>query len=180
MKNKKVARTLTAIVLTAAMAAPITASATLGPEGGTVSGEDVSQEQRATTSVELDAEAMYIVTIPATISLRETAEGSAIYQGNNVIKANSVHLNEGQRLKVTLQSNFKLRAGQNELTYIAAKKDSFESTIENNGVVGYFAATAGDAADEELPIYFKTTTELTYAGTYTDTVTFSFEQVPNE
>ena len=90
----------------------------------------------------------------------------------------------GQKAVVTKAkksiAGFKLRAGQNELTYIAAKKDSFESTIENNGVVGYFAATAGDAADEELPIYFKTTTELTYAGTYTDTVTFSFEEVSIE
>ena len=178
MKNKKVARTLTAIALTAAMAAPITASAAgTIPADGTVKGEDVSKEQTATTSVVLDAQAMYIVTIPATIELKEV-DGSAIYSGSGEITANSVHLNEGKKLEVTLQSDFQLDAQNNALAYEAATDANFDQKIQTGGVVGHFVASTGAAADVPLSIYFKTTQALTYAGTYKDTVTFSFKEVP--
>ena len=179
MKNKKFVRTLTAIALTAAMAAPITASAATIESGSqqTVSGPSVSSPQTADTKLNLNATAMYIVTIPATIELKEV-DGSAIYQGNDKITADHVHLDEGKKLEVKLQSNFVLRAeGDDTLTYIAAKDDSFDPTIDNNGVVGYFEANTGAKPDEALPIYFKTTQELKFAGVYSDTVTFTFSEV---
>ena len=180
MKNKKFVRTLTAIALTAAMAAPITASAAGTIESGsqqTVSGAGVSSTQTAETKVNLNAEAMYIVTIPATINLQQVGD-TAIYQGNDKVTADHVHLEEGKKLEVTLGSDFELRAeGGDTLTYIAAKNDSFDPKIENNGVVGYFEANTGATPDTALEIYFKTTQELKFAGEYSDVVTFSFKQV---
>lgn len=178
MKNKKVIRTLTAIALTAAMAVPITASAAIDPGNkSTVSGLDVSTEQTGKTTVQLNAEAMYIVTIPATIELKEVEDGTAIYQGNDKITADHVHLDEGKKLEVTLKSDFELRAGVNTLTYTAAKDGNFSETIANDGVVGHFEANTGAAPDSPLPIFFKTTQELKFAGNYSGTVTFTFKEV---
>lgn len=180
MKNKKVVRTLTAMALIAAMAAPMTAFAAITPgDKSTVSGGDVSTEQTGETTVEFEAEAMYVVTIPATIDLTEV-DSTAIYSGSGSITANRVHLNEGKKLQVTLKSdsNFELTAGGNTLTYTAAKDDGFTQTIANEGVVGYFEANAGTMTeDASLPIYFKTTDELKFAGNYSDTVIFSFKEV---
>ncbi len=177
MKNKKVVRTLTAVALTAAMAAPITASAAITPGSqSTVSGGEVSTTQTGETSVTLNAEAMYIVTIPAIVTLTED-NNTAIYKGNDQITADHVHLDEGKKLEVTLKSDFELSAGVNTLAYTAAKDDDFTQTIENDGVVGYFEANTGASADTPLPIYFKTTQELKFAGNYSDRVTFSFKEV---
>ncbi len=177
MKNKKVVRTLTAIALTAAIAAPITASAAITPGSqSTVSGKDVSTEQTGDTTVELNAEAMYIVTIPSTITLSEV-DGTAIYQGNDQITADHVHLDEGKKLEVTLKSDFELSAGVNTLAYTAAKDADFKQTIENDGNVGYFAANIGDTPDTPLQIYFKTAEQLKFAGKYSDVVTFTFKEV---
>ncbi len=179
MKNKKFVRTLTAIALTAAMAAPITASAATitGDVPSKVTGGDVSTEQSGTTNLNLNAEAMYIVTIPATISLSEV-ESSAIYQGSGQITANRVHLDEGKKLQVTLESDFQLDAELGDsLTYEAATEDSFSQPLANEGVVGHFAANIGDTPDTPLSIYFRTKDKLTYAGVYSDTVTFTFSEV---
>lgn len=177
MKNKKVVRTLTAVALTAAMAAPITASAAINPGSqSTVSGDDVSTTQTGETSVTLNAEAMYIVTIPAIVTLTED-NNTAIYKGDDQITADHVHLDEGKKLEVTLKSDFELSAGVNTLAYTAAKDDGFTQTIENDGVVGYFEANTGASADTPLPIFFKTTEELKFAGNYSDRVTFSFKEV---
>ena len=179
---KKVVRTLTAIVLTAAMAAPITASAATIESGSqqTVSGANVSSQQTAETKVNLNAEAMYIVTIPATIELKQV-DDTAIYQGNGEITANRVHLDEGKKLQVTLESDFQLDAELGDsLTYEAATDANFDQKIQTGGVVGHFAASTGSAADDPLSIYFRTTQELTYAGNYSDKVTFSFKEVNND
>ena len=182
MKNKKVARTLTAIALTAAMAAPITASAATitGDIPSKVTGGDVQTAQSGKTDLNLNAEAMYIVTIPATIELKQV-DDTAIYQGNGEITANRVHLDEGKKLQVTLESDFQLDAELGDsLTYEAATDANFDQKIQTGGVVGHFAASTGSAADDPLSIYFRTTQELTYAGNYSDKVTFSFKEVNND
>ena len=69
------------------------------------------------TTVTLDLESTYIVTIPASVTLTETAAGSGVYSGSDTISASDVIIPNGQKIKVTVNSDFELAAGTATLTY---------------------------------------------------------------
>ncbi len=181
MKTRKTAQALTALALAATMTAQVTAFADWTGDDtvtGSFTGTQVSEEQTHSANVTLNADPTYIITIPATISLTDE-DNDTIYEGNGKITAEKIHLDEGKKLQVTLTSDFKLQGTieTDVLEYRASTDEDFSSTITSGGIVGDFAANTGDAEDTPLTVYFKTTDKLTFAGNYSDTVTFTFSEV---
>ncbi len=184
MKTRKIAQVLTALALAATMTAPVMANAaatwTEKTESntweGSVSGTDVQAEQNQNTNVTLNADPTYIVTIPATINLTDT-DSNDIYEGSGEITATKIHLEKGSSLRVAIKSDFTLSSttsATDKLLYQASTSDKFDPVLTDGGLVGTFESNVGDTPDDPLTVYFKTTEKLTNAGSYSDTVTFTF------
>ena len=116
------------------------------------------------TTVTLDLESTYIVTIPASVTLTETAAGSGIYSGSDTIAASDVRIPNGQKIKVTVNSDFELSAGTATLTY---KMTANGTEVADGGIAAEFTE------DGSVDLGFETTSALQYSGNYSDTMTFN-------
>jgi len=124
-------------------------------------------EGNALTDVTWTSGAMYIVTIPATVALGNTA----------TISASNVRLSVGETLNVKLTGTsdtdnaFKLTSGSNELTYTVSKGT-------DNVAVGdvILSVPAGTATGEQV-LTFNEPATAPNAGDYTGTVTFTIAVV---
>ena len=161
MKKRIIAIALT-LALTAAMAVPASAA--------TIT-ED-SDSQSGTTTLSIGVQPSYSVIIPPSIDA-VTAFGGA-YSASQFVTARDVQLAEGDVLVVDLSSDFKmtLQGGTDTLDYTmtagtgAAAKDI---TAQDPEVARFSSADE----DQSVLVSFTTDGLPTYAGTYTDTVTFS-------
>lgn len=107
----------------------------------------------------------YTVTIPASVTLGQTA----------TVSASNVKIGKNENLIVRLTNTsgannaFTVKAGDEVLTY-TVKKGSADINI-NSEVLSVNTLTTGDALTAQLS--FDASTSATYAGTYTGTVTFT-------
>ncbi len=107
---------------------------------------------------------MYTVTIPASVNLKETTAGSGVYSGSDTISASDVRIPNGQKIKVTVNSDFELSAGTAALSY----KMTADGTDVADG-----ETAAEFTADGKVDLVFETTSALQYSGNYSDTMTFN-------
>lgn len=121
------------------------------------------------TAVSYTVDPAYTVTIPATVTLGDTAE----------INASGVKLEEGKALKVAItatsesDNSFKLAtANEAKITYTVTKgsnavalNDTFLTVESSTGAGGTGTATLNFVAPAD--------SEITYAGAYSGTVTFT-------
>lgn len=119
-----------------------------------------------TVTVDFVQEPAYTVTIPETVTLGETA----------VIKAENVTVAKGKQLEVKLSDDeFKLKTAEGaEIDYTVTKGGIAVGTSDTVLTVN---PTSSDSGSVELK--FEQPSTLTYAGTYTGTLTFTVS-VENE
>lgn len=128
-----------------------------------------STPKTADTNVTFNVDPTYTVTIPATVTLAKAADGS--YKQDATITAADVRLEEGKTIVVTLACDFQLDTAAS-----ATYKLPYTVTVDDN--------TTAIATDDTVATFTTNTTEQsstlhftaanpTYAGNYSDTVTFT-------
>lgn len=129
-----------------------------------------SSPKTADTSVTFDVDPTYTVTIPATVTLAKAADGS--YKQDADITAENVRLLEGQTITVTLAGDFKLTTGAVGATYelpYTVKVGTSDTAIATGDIVATFNT---DTNSQSGTLHFAAENP-TYAGNYSDTVTFT-------
>lgn len=128
----------------------------------------VDGNQSANTTVTYGLEAGYTVTIPESIVIdTETHKGTA------TVTAEDVLLAYGETLNVTITGIDTLvdaADAANTLTYKVGKTDGAQD-VTNDTVV--LAVAAGTVAGGEQELFFELTQDVTKAGAYSDTLTFT-------
>ena len=130
---------------------------------------DITQDsdpKTGTTNVTFNVDPTYTVTIPATVTLAKAEDGS--YKQDATITATGVRLLEGKVINVTLAGDFTLTAGTTEWPYTVTVGDS-ATEIATGGTV----ATFETKTTEQTSVLHFTAANPTYAGDYSDTVTFT-------
>lgn len=149
---KKLLALILAIALMASL--PLTAFAT-NTEGGQL-------------EVSFEVNPSYIVTIPSTVELaKKTTDGVTTYENDYTITTEpGVRLHKGDTIVVTVSSDYVMDAQQGAtLPYTITKGGA---ALENNVVATFSTNTAAQSSMIHI-----TATDPTYAGNYSDTVTFT-------
>ena len=164
---KKTIAMISALAMLSAMAVPFSAFA-----------EDTTTKElnKTTTSgdteVAYDVQAAYTVTIPAGVTLSDTAENT-----NPTIEAENVMLESGKSIVVKLTaatntesgSTFNAKNGSSTATYTIGK-----GTEKKGIAVGDTVATFGtDTKKQEQKLTFSEAKGATYAGEHTEQLTFT-------
>ena len=125
-----------------------------------------SDPKTGRTTIDFNVDPAYTVTIPATVELAKVEHGGVVtYENDLTVFASDVRLKSGEKIQVTMSSDFKLTSTENaELDYTA---------IANNGVVAEFTTKT---ETQSAAMHF-VANDPEYAGSYTDTVTFTLEVV---
>ena len=150
------------LVSVVSAAALIAAAASMSVSATEVNPGNVNTPVSTTVTLNLDS--MYTVTIPASVNLTETAAGSGIYSGSDTIAASDVRIPNGQKIKVTVNSDFELAAGTATLTY---KMTANGTDVADGGTAAEFTTNGS------VDLGFETTSALQYSGNYSDTMTFN-------
>ncbi|MBQ8108335.1 MAG: ubiquitin [Ruminococcus sp.] len=122
------------------------------------------------TIVSYNVTPTYMVTIPAGVTLSDTATVSKNFEASDVM------LESGQKIKVTLNSADHTASGET----FHAQTPNGESTATYTISKGGTAVAVGDTvaeftADGEQALTFSKAEGATYAGTHTETLTFGIE-----
>lgn len=128
----------------------------------------VDGNQSATTTVTYGLESGYTVVIPETVVI-----DTDTHKGNATLEASDVLLAYGETLKVTVTGIDELvdaADAANTLSYKVGKTDGAED-VTNGTVV--LAVEAGNTEGGEQALYFELTEDVTKAGAYSDTLTFT-------
>ena len=134
-----------------------------------------SSNQNADTTVTFKVDPAYTVTIPADVTLERITgtDGTITYEKDLTVSASDVRLLEGKKVRVTLDSSFKLTTGAQgakyELPY-TVKVGTSGSAITSGDVVADF--TTLDSNKWSSTLHFAAENP-TYAGDYKDTVIFN-------
>lgn len=123
------------------------------------------------TTVTFNVDPTYTVTIPATVTLAKDQDAGN-YKQDATITATDVRLLEGQTITVTLASDFKLTTGAAGATYelpYTVKVGDSETAIATGDTVATFNT---DTNRQSSTLHFAADNP-TYAGNYSDTVTFT-------
>lgn len=133
----------------------------------------------ADTSVEFNVAPTYTITIPAKVELDKktnTATGTVTYEKDEIITASAgVRLLNGQRIQVTLsagEDGFVLTSGESATLDYTVTVNNEE--IQNGGTV----ATFGTNTTQQTSTLHFAANDPTYAGEYSDIVTFTISIVP--
>ena len=134
----------------------------------------------ADTSVEFNVAPTYTITIPAKVELDKktnTATGTVTYEKDEIITASAgVRLLNGQSIQVTLS------AGKNETGFVltSGEKATLDYTVTVGGAEnakpiasGDTVATFGTNTTQQTSTLHFAANDPTYAGQYSDTVTFT-------
>lgn len=128
----------------------------------------------ADTSVEFNVASTYTITIPAKVELEkktDTGTGAVTYEQDEIITASAgVRLLNGQSIQVTLSAGtdgFVLTSGESATLDYTVTVNS--TKIENNGVIATFETSQ---TAQTSTLHFAAD-DPTYAGQYSDTVTFT-------
>lgn len=131
---------------------------------------DPSNNTGKDTTVTFHVDPTYTVTIPATVTLAKAEDGN--YKQDATITATGVRLKEGETIKVTLASDFKLTTSASGATYelpYTVKVGNDDTAIATGGTVATFTT---DTNSQSSTLHFAAGNP-TYAGNYSDTVTFT-------
>ena len=117
----------------------------------------------------------YLHNNDAKVTLEDNGEG--IYTNSGTIKAESVFLNEGKEIVVSLTSASKFNmqtagASEYKLPYTAEGAFGKLTDKEAGGIVAKFATST---TVQNTPVTFTTDETPKYAGTFTDPVVFTIE-----
>ena len=147
--------------------------------------EDHTVDQNTTlpatkdTTVEFNVAPTYTITIPAKVELEkktDTGTGTVTYEKDGTITASAgVRLLNGQSIQVTLSAGtdgFVLTSGESATLDYTVTVNNTE--IQNGGTV----ATFGTSATQQTSTLHFAANDPTYAGEYSDTVTFTISIVP--
>lgn len=171
-----------AIVLTLALALSLSVTAFATEEDHTITSDTDGSPKppTATTSVTFGVDPAYTITIPGKVELtRETNPdtGAVTYEQDAKITASAgVRLLNGQSIQVTLS------AGENEETFVlntdqGATLDYTVTVVEGENAKtiasGDTVATFGTNTAEQTSTLHFAANDPTYAGQYSDTVTFT-------
>lgn len=167
---------LLAIVLTLALSLglSVTAFATDTENSTITPGQDGNPSPSgASTAVEFSVAPTYTITIPKTVELSKQtdANGAVTYKHDASITASAVRLLSGQEIQVTLsagEDGFVLKTEQNASLPYTVTVDGNTETIGSGDTV----ATFGTSATEKTSTLHFAAADPTYAGSYSDTVTF--------
>lgn len=130
-----------------------------------------SANQAGNTTVTFNVDPTYTVTIPATVTLAKDEE-SGSYKQDATITATGVRLLEGKVINVTLSGDFTLTAGTTDWAYTVTV-GSDPDPIATDAIVATFDT---DPAEQTSVLHFAAENP-TYAGNYSDTVTFTIAVV---
>ena len=144
---------------------------------------DITQDsdpKTGNTTVTFNVDPTYTVTIPATVELEKktAADETVTYEKDLTVSAENVRLLEGKQIQVTLTSDFTLTndtqngGAATNLSYTVTVGDS-ATPIVTDGVV----ATFGTSTTEQTSVLHFAAANPTYAGDYSDTVTFTIAVV---
>lgn len=128
----------------------------------------VDGNQSATTTVTYGLESGYTVVIPESVVI-----DTDTHKGDATLEASDVLLAYGETLKVTVTGIDELvdaADAANTLSYKVGKTDGAED-VTNGTVV--LAVEAGNTEGGEQTLYFELTEDVTKAGAYSDTLTFT-------
>ena len=127
------------------------------------------------TAVTFNIDPTYSVTIPATVELDKVvaSDGTITYEKDMTITASDVRLEEDQKVEVTLTSDFKLDTADSATYKLDYTVTVDGDAVANNGVVAAFGT---DTAEQSETLHF-VAGNPTYAGDYSDTVTFTISVV---
>ena len=163
--------TLTAL-LAAALAVPAFADDTK-----TLNGSKLSD----TTEVKFSVQPTYTVTIPATVELGKVTaqDGTVTYEKDLTLTAGNVRLNENEKLKVSLQSDYNLSVNSTVLTYqlpytVTAKTTNPYTSKDVTAADPQVATFVTNPDDQTVTLHFAAENPK-FAGDYTDTVTFTLK-----
>lgn len=135
---------------------------------------DINQDsdpKAGNTTVTFNVDPTYTVTIPATVTLAKDEE-SGSYKQDATITATDVRLKEGETIKVTIASDFTLTAGTTDWPY-TVKVGTSDTAIATDAIVATFTT---NPAEQTSVLHFAAENP-TYAGNYSDTVTFTIAVV---
>lgn len=129
--------------------------------------DEGSADPTGSTNVTFQVDPTYTVTIPATVTLVKDSE-TGNYKQDATITATDVRLEEGKVIVVTLSGDFTLTAGTTDLPYTVTVGE--DTTAVANGAVVATFVTSTEA--QSVTLHFAADNP-TYAGSYSDTVTFT-------
>lgn len=161
--------TLTA-VLAATLAAPALADTDVTQD---------SDKKEAETTVQFQIKPAYTVTIPATVALAKqtNADTKAVtYEKDFGITAKDVRLNEGESLRISLISDYELTSGTTKLAYTVVAEQGTANEKQVTSRNNECALFGTNTAEQKATLHFAAENP-TYAGDYSDTVTFTLTVV---
>lgn len=166
---KKLISGLSALLTAATLIAPMSAFA------DTTITEADKLPKTADSSVEFTVDPAFTVTIPAKVTLEKGEDD--IYSNSGTIEAESVFLNEGKEIVVSLTSASKFNmqtagASEYKLPYTAEGAFGKLTDKEAGGIVAKFATST---TVQNTPVTFTTDETPKYAGTFTDPVVFTIK-----
>lgn len=131
-----------------------------------------SSDKTAKTDVSFKVDPAYTVTIPEKVTLGKVdTNGTITYESDaNITAAAGVRLLNGQKIQVTIDSDFTLTANGTNLPYTISVGDN---QIAQNGVVAEF----GTGTQAQSSTLHFAAADPEYAGNYSDTVTFTLSVV---
>ena len=137
-----------------------------------------SESKSGATKVSFNVDPTYTVTIPATVTLeKKTVNNIVTYENDLTISASNVRLTQNSGIAVSLDSDYTMKvtdavaSNPYQLPY-KVFVDETEITAESNTV-----ALFGTNKDNQSTTLHITADDPEYAGTYTDTVTFTIKTV---
>ena len=131
-----------------------------------------SEQKTGDTTVKFSVDPAYTVTIPGEITLAYDEESSS-YKGVGDITTGAVRLLQYQRIEVTVKGDFKMTSVEKaELRYTMTIGDSTSAVASGDTV-----ATFGTSAEKQSVTLNYSAENPTYAGVYTDTLTFTISTV---
>ena len=156
---------LIAFVLTLAMA---TVTSVTAFAADTIITQDSADPKTGSTTVKFSVDPTYTVTIPGEVTLTYD-EASNSYKGSGNITTDAVRLLPNQEILVTVTGDFEMTsAEQIKLPYEMTIDDSASAVASGDDV-----ATFGTSTDTQRVSLNYSAANPTYAGNYTDTLTFT-------
>ncbi|MEG2507448.1 MAG: hypothetical protein RSA93_07215 [Longicatena sp.] len=130
------------------------------------------------TAVTYTVTPTYTVTIPESVTLNKTTEGTAVsYKGSGVISTgNNVRLKNKEYINIALASDFVMESAEGASENFQIFLGDSTTALKNNAIVAEF----GTLETQQTSTLNYLAGDPTYAGTYSDTITFTISIATKE
>ena len=132
--------------------------------------QDTPAPQSGSTSVTMNVSPSYTVTIPESVVLVEQTDGT--YAKDAVVTATNIRLNNSKQINVTIESDFLLDNAQGASSLPYALTINGSKKASGDTVAAFDTNADLTLVQESDTLHFAADTP-TYAGDYSDTVTFN-------